>query len=403
MNDRPSKPAASGAEASAGPAGRTTARGSGVEVSAVRDRRDLDRFVRLPWRLYRDDPQWVPPLIRDVRFLLDRRRHPFHRHAEVEYFLGWRGEECVGRIAAVHNRTHVEFHEETAGFFGLFECVDDAAVARALLAAAEAWVAERGLSVLRGPMNFSTNDELCSPGVLIDGFDTRPTIMMAHNPPYYAALLEGAGYGKAKDLVAYWLEGEEPPERLVRGLARVQKAHGVRVRSLNVRDFDAEVRRIQEIYNSAWERNWAFVPMSTDEIAHLAVSLRPVVNPSLCVLAETEAGEPVGFALALPDYNQALRHVNGRLFPFGLLKLLWYRRRIDTARIITLGLKRDYRHRGLDAALIVHLFREGPKAGFPRGECSWILEDNWEMRRGIERIGGRVYKTYRVFEKPILA
>jgi hypothetical protein len=404
MTDRPAEPAAGvGAAAGARNAGHGAARSAGVRVTTVAGRRDVQRFIRLPWRIYRDDPVWVPPLIRDVRFLLDRDRHPFHRHAEVEYFLAWRGNDCVGRVAAIVNHTHVRFHEENAGFFGLFESIDDPAVAGALLDAAAQWVAQRGMTTLRGPMNFSTNDELCSPGVLIDGFDTPPAIMMAHTPPYYATLLEGAGFAKAKDLIAYIVEGEEPPERLVRGLARVNRAHGITVRTLDMRNFDAEVRRIQEIYNSAWERNWAFVPMSEEEIDHLAASLKPVVNPRLCIIAETADGLPVGFALALPDYNQALRHVNGRLFPFGLFKLLWYRRRIDTARIITLGLRREFRHKGLDASLIVHLFREGPPIGFPRGECSWILEDNWEMRRGIERIGGYAYKTYRVFEKSLPA
>jgi GNAT superfamily N-acetyltransferase len=379
-------------------AGAVAQHAPAVRVAPVRGRSDLDRFIRLPWRIYRDDPHWVPPLIREVRLLLDRERHPFHRHAEVATFLAWRDGEVVGRIASIVNHTHVSFHDERAGFFGLFETIDDTAVARALLDTAAAWVAERGMTTLRGPMNLSTNDELYSPGVLIDGFDVPPTLLMAHTPRYYARLLEAAGFVKAKDLVAYWLEGDAPPDRLLRGLARLQRTEDIRVRSLEMRDFDAEVRRVQDIYNSAWERNWAFVPMSAEEIAHMARALKPIVNPRLCVIAES-AGEPVGFALALPDYNQALRHIDGRLFPFGVFKLLWHRRRIDTARIITLGLRPGYRHKGLDAMMIVHLFREGPPAGYARGECSWILEDNWEMRRGIERIGGHVYKTYRVYER----
>jgi GNAT superfamily N-acetyltransferase len=226
--------------------------------------------------------------------------------------------------------------------------------------------------------------------------------MMAHTPPYYAALLERAGYSKARDLLAYWLEGVAPPERLLNALDRVRQRSGFVIRPIELRRFDREVALVQEIYNAAWVRNWGFVPMTAAEIHHLARQLRPVVNPKLCVIAEI-AGEPVGFALELPDFNQALRRINGRLLPFGLVKLLWYRRSIDAARVVTLGLKPAYRHQGLAAMLIAHLWQEGVRAGYPRGECSWILEDNWEMRRGLDRIGGVVYKTYRVYEKPLPA
>lgn len=369
-----------------------------VVVRTVATRGDRDAFIRLPWRIYRDDPVWVPPLIQDVRLLMNRGKHPFHWHADVEFFTAWRGGDLLGRIAAIVNRRYVEFQEDPLGFFGLFECTDDADVAQALLTAAERYVASRGMRAVQGPFNLSTNDELYSPGVLVDGFDTPPVVMMAHTPRYYAPLFERAGYAGAKDLLAYWLVGPEPPERLVRGTERILKRSGAVIRALDLRQFDAEVARVQEVYNSAWERNWGFVPMSEAEIQHMAKQLRPVVNPNLCALAEVN-GEPVGFALALPDYNQALRKLNGRLFPFGIVKLLWHRRKINAARVLTLGLKKPFRHQGLDAALILHLYREGVRAGYPKGECSWILEDNWEMRRGLERIGGQVYKTYRVYEK----
>ena len=376
--------------------------GGRVEVRQVAGRRERDAFLRLPWRIYGDDPAWVPPLLHDVRTLLDPDRHPFHEHAEVACFLAWRGDRPVGRIAAILNRAHIEFHEEQAGFFGLWETIDDAGVAGALLETAEQWLSERGMRTIRGPFNLSTNDELYSGGVLIDGFGFPPIVMMAHSPPYYPSLLEGAGYSKSMDLLSYWLAGEQPPERLTRGADRILRREGIVIRPIDMRRFDAEVAVVQDIYNSAWERNWGFLPMTGAEIQHMAKQLRPVINPRLCAIAEAD-GEPVGFALGLPDYNQAIRHVNGRLLPFGLLKLLWYRRRIDAARVLTLGVKRGYRNKGLDALLILHIWREGVRAGYAKGECSWILEDNWDMRRGLERIGASVYKTYRVYEKQLSA
>ncbi|HUF50600.1 MAG TPA: hypothetical protein VMN60_07205 [Longimicrobiales bacterium] len=373
-----------------------------IIVRPAAGRADLERFLRLPWSIYADDPHWVPPLLADVRAALDTAQHPFYQHAAVETFLARRGSTVVGRIAAIVNRAHNEFHDDRTGFFGLFESIDDQGVADALLRTAEAWLRARGMNAVQGPMNLSTNEEICSPGVLIDGFHRPPAIMMAHSAPYYARLLERAGYEKAKDLVAYWLDSEELPERLERTFDRLMRDGRSRFRAVNLSRFDAEVAVIQDIYNSAWERNWGFVPMNGAEILHLAKQLRPVVNPHLCIIAELD-GEPVGFALGLPDYNVALKHVNGRLFPFGIVKLLWHRRHIRQCRAITLGLKPHARQRGLDALLIAHLFKEGKKVGIWKGECSWILEDNRDMRRALDRIGGVADKTYRVFGKPLSA
>jgi GNAT superfamily N-acetyltransferase len=371
---------------------------AGIEVRPVEGRADLERFLRLPWHIYAADPVWVPPLLSDVRKALDPARHPFHQRADVRTFLAWRGDQPVGRIAAVQNRAYNEFHQDRLGFVGLFEAIHEQPVADALFAAAEAWLRGRGLTSVLGPVNLSTNEEICSPGLLIHGRHRSPVIMMAHSPPYYPQLFENAGYTGAKDLLAYWLEGHEAPQRLKRAYDRLQRDGSVRIRSFDMRRFDAEVATIQDIYNSAWERNWGFVPLSPAEIANVARQLKPVVNPHLCTITEV-AGEPVGFALGLPDYNMALRHANGRLFPLGIFKLLWYKRRIDSARIITLGLKPGFRNRGFDAAMITHIYLEGNKSGIWRGECSWILEDNWDMRRGMERIGAVADKTYRLYEK----
>lgn len=377
-----------------------TCAGARVQVAPVRSRKDLKEFLQLPWRLYAGDRAWVPPLLSDLKRVLDRRRHPFHQHADVEYLLARRGGAVVGRIAAIVNHRHVEFQREKAGFFGFFESAEDDDVARTLLEVAETWVRARGMERIRGPMNFSTNDEFASPGVLLDGFEHAPAILMSHTRPYYPGLLTRAGYVKSKDLLAYWLEGPEPPERLVRGVARLQEQQKVRLRPLDMRHFAQEVRTVQDIYNSAWEQNWGFVPLSEAEIRYLAKQLRPVLKPELCPIAEV-ADEAVGFAVALPDLHQALRHINGRLWPFGLLKLLWHARKIDAARVLTLGLKPGFRRMGIDAMLYLRIFQEGPRLGYPHGECSWILEDNWEMRRGLERMGAHVYKTYRVYEKAV--
>jgi GNAT superfamily N-acetyltransferase len=383
--------------------GDTTPVGSGsgsVRVTAVAGRADVRSFTRLPHRIYRDDPHWIPPLDLDVRALLDRAHHPFHEHADTEFFLARRGAGVVGRIAATINHRYNEFHGEIVGFFGLFECIDDGAVAGALLDTAEAWLRARGAVCSRGPVNLSTNDELFSPGVLIDGFDTPPLIMMAHTPRYYARLLADAGYERSKDLIAYWIERDAPPERFVRMTERIRSREEIRVRPLDMKDFDRELDRVQSIYNSAWERNWGFSPMTDAEIRHMAKALKPIINPRYCAIAEAD-GLPVGFALAVPDYNQALRHMNGRLFPLGIFKLLWHRRRIDQARMVTMGVRPGYRNRGLDAVLIVQVQLELMRDGLKRGECSWILEDNVDMQRSIERTGAHLYKTYRVFEKPL--
>jgi GNAT superfamily N-acetyltransferase len=370
---------------------------SPVTLVPVRDRATRSRFIDLPWALYADDPAWVPPLRSDVRKLMDP-GHPFHQHAETEYFLALRDGETVGRIAAVVNRVYNDFHETRTGFIGLFESVDDDAVARLLLETAADWLRDRGMTEAIGPFNLSTNDELYSPGILLDSYDAPPVLLMAHNPPYYRGLFEAAGWEKRKDLLAYWLEEESaPPDRLVRGMERMAgRIDGLVIRELRLKELDREVERIKEVYNAAWERNWGFAPLTDAEIRHLAKDLKPIVDERYALIAEVH-GEPVGFALALPDYNQALRHVNGRLFPLGILKLLWYRRKIDRLRVFTLGMKPEYQRKGIDALFYLRIYQNGLAAGLHQAEASWILEDNWGMRRGLERMGAHVYKTYRVY------
>jgi GNAT superfamily N-acetyltransferase len=370
-----------------------------LEIRSATEPKDFTRFVDLPFRLYQSDPFWVPPLKSDVRLLFDRAKNPFFEHAEVESFLAWRDGRVVGRIAAIDNRAHNEFHGDKVGFYGFFECEDDVEAAQALFDAAEAWLAARGMDTMRGPMNFSTNDDC---GSLIDGFDTPPTIMMPHNKPYHAKLHAAGGFVKAKDLVAYWMEDAVPPERLVRGVELIKKRKNIVTRPMNMKNFDAEVDIIRDIYNSAWERNWGFIPMTAKELDHMAKQLKPVVDPELVVFAEVE-GEPVAFALGLPDFNVALKHAGGSLLPFGLFAILWWQRRIHHARVLTLGIKPGHRASGIDALLYYEMFTRGRARGYMKGEFSWVLEDNTAMRRPLENMGARVYKTYRVYDRPVRA
>lgn len=376
------------------------AAGDRIRIEPVRTARDLRRFIRLPWRIYVRDPHWVPPLVWEQKKLLDRSRHPFHKHAEVEYFLAWKGARLAGRIAAVLNHRHIDFHQEQTGHFGFFETENDPGVAAALFLAAEKWLAERGMDSIVGPMNFTTNDESHSPGILIDGFETPPFILMAHGRPYYRNLLEGAGYKKDMDLLAYLISTDQPPERITKAVARIEAGIlGLDIRQIDLKRLPEEVAIVQEIYNSAWERNWGFVPLTEAEIAHLAKELKPIIEPRYALIAAIH-GKPVGFSLTLPDFNQALCHANGRLFPLGLAKILWHARHIDRARAFALGLKPEARDKGIDVIFYLKAFEAARTLGHTRGgECSWILEENWKMRRALEKVGAQVYKTYRVYRK----
>lgn len=369
-----------------------------IEIVPVGNGKELHRFVTLPWKVYRGDANWVPPLIGDMKSMLRPEKHPFYRHGEVALFMALRRGEPVGRIAAIINHRHNEFQEEKTGFFGFFETVNDPYVSGALLERAADWTRERGMDRLRGPASFSTNEE-CA--MLIDGFDSPPCVMMPYNPPYYPTLMEGAGFTKAKDLVAYNLTREEASEDRLRRLAEViAQREQVSIRPIDRKRFGEEVANFSVVYNQAWEKNWGFVPMTDEEIEHMAKSLKSVIEPDL-VLFMQKNGSTIGFAMALPDLNRALKHANGRLFPLGLVKILWHARRIHKVRVLVLGLLKEYRGRGLDVLLYLHLYRNGLRKGYNEGEFSWILEDNVSIRRPLERMGAHVYKTYRFYERAL--
>lgn len=312
---------------------------SELEVRPVSSKKEMGEFIRLPWKIYRDNPHWVPPLLLQLKKNLDRKKNPFFEHSQVEFFLCQDRKEVVGRIAAILNENHNAFHDEKTGFFGFFESVQDFKVAKSLLDASSKWVKEKGMNLLRGPTSFSTNDEC---GLLIEGFDSSPMVMMPYSPRYYLDFMEAYGFVKSKDLLAYVMYRQPLPERLSRSAELIRKRRGIKLRSLDLKDFDNEVDRLREIYNSAWEKNWGFVPMTDREFVHMAKDLKSIVDPDFAIIAEID-GDPVGFSLALPDINQALKKINGRLLPFGILKLLWYMKKIDAIRVITLGVKKSYR------------------------------------------------------------
>jgi GNAT superfamily N-acetyltransferase len=336
-----------------------------------------------------------------VTALLSRTKNPFFEHGEAEYFIAERNGETVGRVAAISNQLHNETHGDRVGFFGFFESIDNQAVTDALFEAASEWCRARGHDVLRGPASFSVNDEC---GLLVEGFDSPPTLMMPHNPPYYIGLLERAGFHKAKDLWVYQGGSEDHyvpvPERLARATELIRQRQGISLRPLNLNDFEGEVARIKELYNAAWEKNWGFVPMTEKEIDHLAEQFRPVVIPELVPMAEKD-GRLIGFGIALPDLNVVFRkNRSGQLFPV-VLQLLWAlkMKRIRRARILLLGVLPAFQGKGVDAMLYHWIWTRSGERGIYWGEAGWILEDNPAMNAGLEKMTFKVYKTYRLYDR----
>ncbi len=363
---------------------------------------DLKRFIQLEWDVYRDDPHWVPHLRMERREFLNPRKNPFFEHATVAFFMAYREGRPVGRIAAIVNHLHNSFHEDKTGFFGLFECKKDPEAAKALFEEAGKFLRDSGMTVMRGPVNVSTNDEC---GLVVEGLNTPPVIMMTYNPPYYQTLIESAGFAKAKDLLAYRLEvPTAAPERLRRGVELILKRNDFTVRTFNRKDFDNEVRRVKAVYNAAWEKNWGFVPMTDAEFDHMGVQMKQILDPDFLFIAEYR-GEPIGFSLTIPNINEALiRLRSGRLLPFGLFKLLWNTRKgqIKSLRVITLGITKEHRNSGVDVVFYYRTFEEAIRKGYEWAELSWILEDNTAMNRPLERMGAHVYKRYRLYDRPLV-
>lgn len=366
-----------------------------IQVVPIASRREWSSFIDLPYVLYRSDPRWVPPLRIAQKELFDMRKHPFYTHAEMQGFLAVRSGRPVGRIAAIIDRNYNDFHRVNTGFFGFFESIECQSVAEALFAAARSWLAERSITTFRGPMNPSTNYEC---GLLVDGFDSSPRIMMTYNPPWYARLIEGAGLRKEKDLYAYWLNAADVvSDKTTRVAERALASNGLKIRSIRMNEFWDEVEKIWNVYTAAWRQNWGFVPMSREEFLHTAKEMKPIVNPDFLLIGEVD-GRMVGFALGLLDINEAFKRAGGRLFPFGLAKILYHKRFIRNIRLLLLGVVRQYQTAGVAAAFYSTLIRNGAESGVQGCELSWVLEDNTLMNRSAEALGASRYKTYRIYQ-----
>jgi GNAT superfamily N-acetyltransferase len=367
-----------------------------LEIVAVERGKDLNDFIDFPFSLYAGNALYAPPLKKELKEQFSS-RNPFFHHAEAKFFLAKKEGKVVGRIASILNRRHIEFHKEATGFFGFYESVNDAGVARALLDAVEQDLRTKGMKMVRGPMNFSTNEEC---GFLTEGFDEPPMLMTPYNPPYYNQLMDECGMRKAKDLFAYIHQVREQLQEKILRVAAIAEKRGVRVRPVDKKRFDEEMLVFKEVYNSAWEKNWGFIPLTDEEIFDLGKRLKQIAVPELTLIAEDD-GKPVGFLGLLPDFNVVLRRMKGRLNPLTILKALYFSRKISDLRLLLLGIRPEYRNKGVDALL----YREGHRGikngGYKRLEFSWILEDNVAVQRIVELVGGTLYKKYRIYEKPL--
>lgn len=380
-------------------------------IEPVRTQDDLKQFVAFPWSVYKGDPYWVPTFFRERMQFFDPKRNPFFEHSQVQLFMARRDGKVVGTVAAISNGNHVKFHDEQVGFFGHFECIDDQEVARQLLDAASEWVGAKGLKAIRGPMNMSTNDEC---GLLVNGFDSAPVAMMTYNPRYYERLIEANGFSKSQDLYAwiirtdfYQNRTENLPRKVLESCEKLKAEGRIAIRQADLSRFEEELLRARHVYNAAWGRNWGFVPMTDREIEHLAHNLKKFLDEELVFFAEDD-GTPVGISVGIPDVNEPLLRSYPRAgagllrYAYDGVRFLWEKRkRPRLLRLLIMGVIEGYRGRGIDACFYVDTARRAFEKGYELCEMSWILESNHMMNRIIQRMGGRLYKTYRVYDKAL--
>ena len=370
-----------------------------IEVPLT-DRALVERFIKVPWHIHRDvwpNRQWVPPMLIDRRDFLDPKKNPFFDHAECSFWLATSDGRDVGRIAAVHDQDYQRHRGEPVGYFGMFECPDDSDLARALVRGATDWLRPRGITRVIGPMDLSMNYMF---GVLVDAFDTEPSMNMPYNPPYYDQLMDDAGLEKEKDVYQWGIDLRTGlPKRIHRMAQIIKRREGINLRNIDLGDWESEVERTLEIYNEAWEDNWGFVPIGSKEYHHVAKDLKMVMHRSMGIMAEVD-GEPVAFAVTIMNINPMLKKIDGKLFPTGLFRLLWdikVAKRVTSGRLIAMGIKAKYRRRGIETLLSSETFRAAKELGWPGGEIGWTLEDNDLVNRAIEAMNGRKIATYRVY------
>tara|TARA_R100001143_G_scaffold52492_1_gene47744 strand:- start:22078 stop:23208 length:1131 start_codon:yes stop_codon:yes gene_type:complete len=368
-------------------------------ITYVASKEEKKTFIEFPYSHYKDDKYWVAPLLAEQKKLLDPNKNPFYNNAEIALFNVSFNDKLAGRIAAIIDHRYNKFHNTKTGFFGFFECIEQQSTADLLFKVAEDWLREKGMNTIMGPSNPGMMDEL---GILVEGFDKYPTILMPYHKDYYDKIIQNAGYDKEMDLLAYLVTQDSVDhDRANRAMDIVKKRlPGIRIRNINLRKIKEEVKIIREIFNSAWSKNWGFIPLSKEEFDHLASDLKTIVDNDFAHIAEIN-GEPIAFSIALPDYNQIFRNMNGRLFLTGLFKILWNRKKINKVRTALMGVIPEYQGRGIDALLHREAINNGLKKGIYSSEVGWILENNIQMIRVAEKLGGTIDKRYRVYSKSL--
>ncbi len=372
---------------------------SEIEIRKVETKKDKKVFINLPWLIYKNDPNWVPPLKMAVEDMLNP-KHPFYETGKAQCFIAFRDKDVAGRIMAINPNAYNDYHGSKAGFFGFFESIKDPEVTKALLSEAEKWIKDQGLNEIQGPFNLSSNYES---GLLVKGFDDPPQIMMTYNPSYYAKYIDSLGYTKAMDLLAYNVSYPVTmPEVILKIAKRVEERNKITYRFLDVKDFENEVAKMFDIYNDAWEKNWGFVPMTEKEFRHTAKELKMIINEKLVVFVDVD-GETAGFIVGIPDLNQVFKKIpNGSLFPTGLFKILRHKKYVSRMRVPTMGVKQKFRRLGLETMLYRKCQLEAEKTGlYTHCEASWILEDNISMNKPLIKMGFDPYKTYRIYKKEL--
>jgi GNAT superfamily N-acetyltransferase len=362
------------------------------------DKKRVKKFITFPWKIYEDDPNWVPPLIIDKLDFLNQKKNPFFLHSSAQLFMAFRGNEPVGRISAQVNNQHLQVHKDDTGFFGFFECVNDREVASALFETAGEWLKERGMQTMRGPASFSVSDEI---GLLVEGLGRPPKVLMTYNPEYYISLIEDYGFSKIQDLYAYILFAQDGMSGLVKRMVKsAMKDPNLVIRNPTKKTIKQDMEMIKIIYKEAWSENWGAVPLTPEEFEHTAKEISLFYDPDITFIAEYK-GEPAGVSIVLPDLNQALKHANGRLFPFGLLKILFYRRKIKEIRMPIMGVREAYRNRGIDAIFYNETYNSAVAKGIRSCELSWVLESNTTLNRILKKLGAKRDKTYRLYDYPL--